>query len=131
MGKPLGVASLSDWVRDENQLARGYATRVIPLDILYLIFLGTFLGFASTTLAGLIDWPRSIAGLPSWVWWMLPSLYLFSDFAEDSFIFTMLNWPSTIQGIVFDTLTCLRSIKIWSVTLAFAQVLLLGLLSYI
>jgi hypothetical protein len=48
--------SLSSWIQAKGgRLAQGYATRVIPLDLLYLLLLGCFLGVASTTLAGIAD----------------------------------------------------------------------------
>lgn len=130
-GKTLDVTSLAEWVRDATRSANGYATRVILLDILYLFFLGTFLAIASTTLADIIRWPHMLASLPNWVWWVLPGLYLVSDSIEDCMIFSMLNWPSTIQSGAFDILSAARSVKITTVTLSLVQVVLLSLLSFV
>jgi hypothetical protein len=130
-GNALDEASLTEWVADRKELARGYATRVIPLDMLYLFILGGFLGIASMTLAGMTAWPRAMAGIPAWVWWTLPVLYIVCDFAEDTLIFTLLTWPSTISSFALEALAAARSIKIGSVSIAIGQVLLLGLLSYI
>ena len=68
--------SLTKWTGMKGgRLAQGYATRVIPLDLLYLLLLGAFLGFASTTLAGIIQWPASLSSLPISAFWLLPALY--------------------------------------------------------
>jgi hypothetical protein len=130
-GKALSGDTLTEWVQAQGRLANGYATRVIPLDILYLVFLGTFLGIASTTLAGMIRWPAVFPHGPAGIFWLLPALYIFCDFAEDSLIFTMLNWPSTIRSVAFAALTVLRSVKIAAVALGLVQALLLCGLSYV
>jgi hypothetical protein len=129
-GPELTVDSLTNWVRNHVDPAKGYVARVIPLDILYLVFLGTFLGLASTTLAGTIRWPSVLEAVPTLIWWVLPALYIVSDFVEDSMIFTMLNWPSNIQDL-FNTLGNVRAVKIWSVGLGMAQVLVLSILSFV
>jgi hypothetical protein len=72
-----------------------------------------------------------LSGFPAWVWWLLPVVYIICDFAKDTLIFTMLRWPSTIQEQALDALTYLRAIKIGTVTLSMAQVLLLCFASYI
>jgi hypothetical protein len=93
--------------------------------------LGGFLAIASTTLVGLIRWPIALSGIPVWIWWLVPIVYVMSDFSEDAIIFAMLRWPSSIQGVALDILACVRATKIASVTLSIIQVLLLCLLSYI
>lgn len=50
--------------------------------MLYLFVLGGFLGVVSMTLAGMIVWPTAIAGIPVWVWWTLPLLYVVCDFLK-------------------------------------------------
>jgi hypothetical protein len=130
-GKPLDEASLTEWVATRKEFANGYATRVIPLDMLYLFVLGGFLGVASATLAGLVSWPRAIADMPDWVRWALPVLYIVCDFAEDTLIFVLLTWPSTISASALAAIAVSRSIKIGSVSIAIIQVLVLSLLSYI
>jgi hypothetical protein len=130
-GKPLDAISLTAWVRENSDFAKGYATRVVPLDVLYLFFLGGFLAIASTTLVVSVRWPIALSALPAWIWWLLPVVYIVCDFAEDAVIFTMLRWPSTIQGGSVDVLAFLRATKITTVTLSLVQVLLLCLASYI
>lgn len=123
--------SLTKWTGMKGgRLAQGYATRVIPLDLLYLLFLGAFLGFASTTLAGIIQWPASLSSLPISAFWLLPALYILFDFAEDISILVLLNWPSTIEKI-FWVLTAFRTAKLLAVFVGFAQVFLLCGLSFV
>src|SRR5262245_38180570 len=56
-GKALDKASLSVWAAERKEFASGYATRVIPLDMLYLFVLGSFLAIASAKLADMSAWP--------------------------------------------------------------------------
>ena len=70
-----------------------------------------------------------MSGFPAWVWWLLPVVYIICDFGEDTLIFTVLRWPSTIQEQALDALTYLRAIKIGTVTLSMTQVLLAETLS--
>jgi hypothetical protein len=108
-----------------------YATRIIPLDILFLFSLGAFLAIASAMLADTVRWPIALSSFPAWVWWLLPVVYIICDFAEDTVIFTMFRWPSTIREQALDALAHLRAFKIGTVTLSMAQVLLLYFASYI
>ena len=130
-GEALDATSLTQWIKENINLATGYATRVIPLDFLYLFVLGGFLAIASTILVDLTRWPLALASIPVWIWCSLPVVYVVSDFAEDTIIFIILRWPSGVQGITVDILTCLRAAKILSLALSIGQVLLLCLLSYI
>jgi hypothetical protein len=123
--------SLSSWIQAKGgRLAHGYATRVIPLDLLYLLLLGCFLGVASTTLAGITQRPASLSTLPISAFWVLPALYIFFDFTEDISILVLLNWPHTIEKM-FGVLTAFRTGKLAAVSAAFAQVFLLCGLSFI
>jgi hypothetical protein len=130
-GEALDASSLAQWIKENGNFATGYATRVIPLDFLYLCFLGGFLAIASTILVDLIRFPVALAGIPVWIWCLLPAVYVISDFAEDTVIFIILRWPSSIQGTTMDILGWLRAAKILSLALSIGQVLLLCLLSYI
>ena len=109
--KKLDEASLAEWFKGHGDFADGYATRIIPLDILYLFSLGAFLAIASAMLADAVRWPIALSGFPSWVWWLLPVVYIICDFAEDTLIVTMLRWRPTIQEQALDALTYLRAIK--------------------
>jgi len=130
-GPSLDAASLIHWIRDNSDFAKGYATRVIPLDMLYLFFLGGFLAIASTTLAGFIRWPMALSDFPAWIWCLLPIIYIVSDFAEDELILTMLRSPSAIDAMTADVLAFVRQTKIVTLTLSIVQVLLLCLMSYV
>jgi hypothetical protein len=123
--------SLTNWVRmKEGRLAQGYARRVIPLDLVYLLILGAFLGCASTTLARLIQWPVSLSGIPFSAFWLLPALYMIFDLFEDTSILVLLESPATI-GTMFWTLTAFRAAKLAAVFVGIAQVFVLLGLSFV
>lgn len=130
-GDRLEADTLFEWVQAQGRSAKGYARHVIPLDVAYLVCLGLFLGYASVLLAGLSHWPPILSNAPVWVFWLLPAVYILCDLTEDVLILVMLNWPSAIRGVAFTLLASVRGLKIISVGLAFAQVLLLCLLSYV
>lgn len=90
--------------------------------------MGTFLSIASTTLAGMTQSPVILARVPTLVFWLLPALYIFCDFAEDSLIFSMLSWPPASQSLTFAALTAVSEIA--AVVLGIVQVLLPCVLSY-
>jgi hypothetical protein len=72
--KPVELTSesLTKWTQlKDGKLAQGYANSVIPLDLLYLLLLGAFLGVASTTLVGLIQWPAILPRVPVSAFWLL------------------------------------------------------------
>lgn len=130
-GDSLDAETLFKWVQAHGRSAKGYALHVMPIDIAYLLCLGLFLGLASGFLGRLTHWPSILSQMPMWAFWLLPALYMVCDLTEDVLVMVMLNWPSTIQGMAFTILAGARSLKIVSVGLAFAQVLLLCLLSYV
>jgi hypothetical protein len=130
-GRGLDPDSLAAWIQAQGKDAQGYAWRVIPLDVIFLLVLGLFLGMASTTLAGLTQWPLMFTAIPVLIVWLLPALYIVCDLAEDTLIFTMLNWPSTIQSIAFTTMSLVRPVKIYAVSFGIVQVFLLTVFSYI
>ena len=111
--------------------AKGYAHRVLPVDLLYLIFLGGFLGLAASTVSSSIVWPMSWPAIPVWTWWLLPLTYVVCDVLEDSLIIFLLSWPSFISQIGLDCLSVLRFLKIYSVGLSMALVVALCGLSII
>lgn len=131
--KDLTAPILKAWVTREPTLghAKGYARLIMPMDMLYLVFLGLFLGLAAVHIAGLVKWPLNYGTIPLWFWWIAPAVYIVCDFSEDSLIVVLLSWPFSITGASLDVLSCLKWTKIVSVSLAMAQVLLLGLLSWI
>jgi hypothetical protein len=130
---PLTASLLQAWASGSDTAghAKGYAHRVIPIDMLYLVFLGLFLGLAASYVAGLVSWPAWVAARPAWMWWILPGAYILFDFAEDSLIFVLLTWPSSIAEASLGFLSVVRSAKIASVGASMGLVVLLGLVSFI
>lgn len=124
---PLDAANLSRWVLDEKNAAsaRGYARRVIPVDIAFLLSFGTFLAMASIFLAATVRWRGLDAG-SAW-WWLLtvlPSLYVIADFIEDVLIIRLLENPTEIRSR-FSFLRKMTSLKILTSAGAFAQLAIL------
>ena len=126
----LDAKSLKAWAITREAFANGYAMRVIPLDVLYLLALASFLGLASAHLASMLHWSATVSIAPTWLWWVFPALYAVSDLIEDVLILAMLSWPSTIDA-TFGWLSRFRSAKMWTVSVSFIQILFLGILSFI
>ncbi|MEH2535128.1 hypothetical protein V1277_005575 [Bradyrhizobium sp. AZCC 1588] len=122
----LSEASLRRWLTDKTQTEAisGYVVPVLfPLDILFLICLGLFLGFASLALAERL---ALLSGLPIWIWWILPVCYMATDILEDSTIAAIFKSFVPLTAESFRLLSILTAIKIASVTAAIGQVALLG-----
>jgi hypothetical protein len=131
--KPVELTSesLTKWTQlKDGKLAQGYANSVIPLDLLYLLLLGAFLGVASTTLVGLIQWPAILPRFPVSAFWLLPALYILFDCAEDITIIVLLKSPTTIKEMLW-VLTAFRTAKLLAVFVGFVQVFLLCGLSFL
>jgi hypothetical protein len=127
----LNRESLVAWMRDHGQLARGYASKVIPIDIAYLLFLGGYLGYASELLAEAISWPFFLTNVATGVVWCFPVAYIMSDLTEDTLIGLLLGEPERIEGPAYTALAIFRQIKLATVTCSFAQVLILCLVAWI
>jgi hypothetical protein len=123
----LNAANLSAWVLDEGNAgsARGYAHRVIPIDIAFLLSFGTFLATAPMFLAATVRWRTLDSGS---AWWcllvILPALYAISDFIEDILIVWLLKNPNGISSC-FSCLRKVTSFKILSSAGAFVQLIVL------
>uniref|UniRef100_Q07H08 Uncharacterized protein n=1 Tax=Rhodopseudomonas palustris (strain BisA53) TaxID=316055 RepID=Q07H08_RHOP5 len=119
--------NLKRWVTaaDTAKFAEAYAWRMIPLDLIFLAALGSFLAIGAYTLASL-GLPAPLSRLPLWAWLILPLTYVVVDLLEDILIIVLMTTPDVITGATVTTLTVLRTIKIWSVGLAMAQLILLG-----
>jgi hypothetical protein len=130
---PLTASMLRAWATGSKTAvhARGYARWVMPLDLVYLVSLGLFLGLAASYLAGLVSWPGWIVSCPDWLWWILPVVYIAFDFAEDSLIVVLLSWPSSITEGSVKFLSVLRFVKIASVGAAMGVAVVLGVLSFV
>lgn len=82
----LSEPTLARWLADKrnDKAISVYVVPVLfPLDILFLLCLGVFLGLASGALADRLGFLSSI---PAWIWWILPAAYMASDLAEDTVI---------------------------------------------
>jgi hypothetical protein len=117
-------------VADHPVSAAQYARYVMPMDILYLLALGSFPGLASTWLAADMRWPASFAGIPIWIWlWLLPALYMVADIIEDSMIAMLMTSPRLIEPVTVRALTRIKGFKISSVGAAMLQTAVLVVLT--
>ena len=123
----LNEANFATWLaKPDNQASRrGYAFPVLfPLDILFLVALGSLLGMVSLLLAGQVG---PLRGWPVWVWWLFPVAYLAFDLLEDVLLIALLTMPSLLNGGTFRALSAFTSGKIGTVIVAIGQVGLLAL----
>jgi hypothetical protein len=126
----LTAFNLATWARDENNAAslHGYARRVVPIDMAFLLTFGIFLATAARVVARTVSW-RIMDPASDW-WWALaimPALYVISDLFEDILIVQLLENPDAIQ----DRFHLLRSLTFWKMRTAigaFAQLAILLLL---
>jgi formate-dependent nitrite reductase membrane component NrfD len=130
---PLTADSLRKWAQDPANAkdVRGYVVPVIvPLDILFLLALGSFLGLASTALAGRIE---ALSIIPFWVWWIFPALYMIADLCEGGAIVSLLSRPDKIKHESFAVLrglTTAKLVAIWFSVIEFIGLGALALLNY-
>lgn len=130
--RELNSTNLKAWVADHPDYAAKYALRVLPMDILYLLSLGSFLGLALTWLAADMQWPASVAGIPTWtILWLLPALYIATDLIEDCLIAVLMTSPSSIEPATVRTLKTVKRIKIGSVGAGMLLTAGLGMLTLI
>jgi hypothetical protein len=123
----LNEANFAAWLAkpDNQSNRRGYAFPVLfPLDILFLVALGSLLGMVSLLLAGQVG---AVVGWPAWVWWLFPVAYMAFDLLEDVLLITLLAMPSLLNGGTFRALSAFTSGKIGTVAVAIGQVALLAL----
>jgi hypothetical protein len=117
--------SLATWVKSHQEDAAGYAyPTLFPVDLLFMAFLAGLLGFTSVRAAA--SMPALAQAAPWFV--LLPSLYLAVDLAEDAVLATLLTFPAAINATTVTTLQALTQLKIWSVTAALGQTVLVVLL---
>lgn len=123
----LSEANFAAWLAKPGNEAnrRGYAFPVLfPLDILFLVALGSLLGMASLLLAAKVG---AVSGWPVWVWWLFPVAYMVFDVLEDVLLIALLTAPSLLNAGTFRALTAFTSGKIGTVAVAAGQVVLLVL----
>jgi hypothetical protein len=123
----LNEANFAAWLaKPDNQSSRrGYAIPVLfPLDILFLVALGSLLGMVSLLLAGQVG---AVVGWPVCVWWLFPAAYMAFDLLEDVLLITLLTMPSLLNDGTFRALSAFTGAKIGTVVVAIGQVGLLAL----
>jgi hypothetical protein len=124
---PLNEQNLRQWISSYLESAGGYASPVLfPLDILFLFALGIALATGSVFFARhavLVSnvWPV--------IWWIIPAVYLVSDFVEDVLLIGILKNPQQLTAQSFSSLALATNIKIKSVTAGFCQLAVLGVLA--
>jgi hypothetical protein len=116
---PLTADNLDRWrsAPQNNASVHGYASRVIPLDIAFLLSFGCFFGFASAALAGQI----AIADSRIILFWIFPALYMISDFIEDMSIRQVLLSPSPLASN-FSFMRRMTAAKMITSVLCFLQI---------
>jgi hypothetical protein len=90
----LNEANLAFWLGTQanDQARRGYVVPVIiRFDLLYLISLGSLLGFASALLSSQIG---AVSLFNPLLWWIFTIAYIACDMIEDCFIAALLTWPN-------------------------------------
>jgi hypothetical protein len=115
---------LTAWVEADAARAARYAVPVlVPVDLLFLVFLGATLAVTSVTLASAVG---GLGGV-TWLFVVLPALYVAVDVAEDALLVGFLTRPDTIRADLVTAVRALTWIKIWSVKLTIGQTALLAL----
>jgi hypothetical protein len=85
--------SLRNWVENNPASARGYVIPVLfPLDFLFILCLGGFLGIGAIVAANTLHWSPNI----TWLLAFLPTAFVACDLAEDILISRLLSSPSLI-----------------------------------
>lgn len=118
----LTAGNLTLWIGDpENDVSRrGYISPVIvPLDLLFLLSLGSLLGWASMYLAGSTKWSLT---WPWYIWWIVPAGYMISDLVEDGLIVGLLLSPALVTPDSFRLLACFTASKLLFVKAGLVQV---------
>lgn len=122
----LDEANLALWLSTQanDQARRGYVVPVIiPFDLVFLISLGSLLGFASVLLGNQIG---AVSRFNPMLWWILPVAYIACDLIEDCFIAALLTWPNLLNAVSFRLLRSATAAKFVTVAVAVAQAGLLG-----
>jgi hypothetical protein len=88
------AAFIQDWVVQHPHAARHYAFPILfPLDLIFMLFLGGFLGLGSVLSANTIDWLKRF----TWLLAIVPAVYVVADFAEDVLLARLLLHAQAIN----------------------------------
>lgn len=102
---------------------QGYLTPIIfPLDLIYLVSLGCFLGSLSQLIAGHVS---RLSGWKPRLWWLFPVAYMICDLAEDSIILLTLSQAVALTPNLFALLRIATVAKLVTVTAANIQAVIL------
>lgn len=103
--------------------ARGYTFPVlIPLDLLFMIFLGGFLAFASVGAADSVGPLKTIA----WLFAVGPALYVAADLMEDVLLARMLLSQNAITQSAIDLVQSVTKVKFVTCGYGIAQTIALS-----
>jgi hypothetical protein len=120
------AASLRDMVKADTTRARRAVFPVLfPIDLLFLICLGTFLALSSLALAAPAHVPAG------WRWGLVlaPAIYALSDLAENLLFARMLMDADAINKTLVDVTHVVTQVKLAFCALGGLQVLLLLILA--
>jgi hypothetical protein len=117
----LSFDSLKNWLDDPANAAarRAYIFPILfPLDFVFLILLGVFLGLASIAVSSQLAPLRAI---PAWIWWVFPGLYMACDFLEDTVLLVLFTKKLRLDPAFYYLLRGLTKAKIVAVSIAIGQ----------
>jgi len=125
----LSAHSLSLWLRDNAtaRWARPYRNYVRPLDSVYMLLLGGFLGVGSLSCAEAILWPSTLTLWQRLLVIALPVLYVVSDAIEDVLIFVQLQKSNLVNQSTFAVMRKATQAKKIFVSAALVETLVLGI----
>jgi hypothetical protein len=121
----LSLTNLSAWISNpaNEKQRRGYVTPIIlPLDLLFLVALGCLLGSVSQLFAKHV---RVVSAWNPWRWWFFPVAYMLCDFIEDTIIVLVLSEAIPLTYFTFYFLRTATIAKLFTVTVATIQAVLL------
>jgi hypothetical protein len=120
----LDFASLKHWIEANPHSARFYARPVLlPFDFLFLFALGATLAFGSVFAARHVVW---VTAVPWWVWWIIPSVYMATDFFEDALLVGFFKNPAWLTENSYWVLSRFTCVKLMSVKAGIGQLGILG-----
>jgi hypothetical protein len=122
-GEEYAETDLKQFVTGSARDARGYAFPVLfPLDLLFMVFLGGFLAFASVGAAESIECLRKLA----WLFAIGPAFYVAADLVEDTLLARMLLSADAVSQNAIDLVRKMTAAKFVTCTYAILQTVVLS-----
>jgi hypothetical protein len=116
--EPYTAETLKTWVTGNPEYAKRYAFPVLfPLDLLFMIFLGAFLGVGSVSSAESLEWLKRMA----WLFAILPALYVAVDLIEDVLLARLVLSPENINESSVALAKAMTTAKFWTSTFGILQ----------